>query len=391
MRVISDSSNSFINPCGPLNTGQAEDYSIIIKGSGITGSVTAVLPPFTDSSCVQDTLIFSAVPSPGAGGPITYQWYLNTTATGVTSDTFSTSTITDGSSVFVKMHYTNQCGNADSTVSNTIIVHRFDTLPPVCHVALTVGNNPNCPGTLLTYTATPIHGGNNPGFQWKVNGVNVPGQTSNTFSSTTLNSFDTVTCVLFSTSPCAVPATVLSNWVVVYHYVLTAGLTITQSPANPICSQRNITFIANPVNQGANATFQWYIQPYGGSYAPVFGATSFAFVTSFNTSQNLSQILCIMNAPDLCVINHLDTSNQLTVHVDTTYSPWIHDSISYGNNPGCLDSLIVFGGQYGNFGSFPNFTWLVNGVPSTTGLSVGNYTDSFTTLHMGDQVTLIIN
>ena len=390
MRVLSDAAASAVDPCGPYNVGQAEDYSIIIKGSGVTGSVTAVLPPFLDSSCVQDTLNFAAVPSPGAGGPITYSWSVNGTTNGITTDTFTTSTIADGASVSVKMYYTNQCGSADSTISNTIVVRRFDTLLPLCHIALTVGNNPSCPGYPMTFTATPIHGGNAPGYQWQLNGVNISGATADTFNSNSLAALDTLSCVMFSNSPCAVPATVTSNKVVIYHYVQTATITISQTPVNPICAGRNVTFIANAV-AGANPTFQWYKQPYQGAYSPIFGATGFAYVATFNTGDNLAQIMCVMNAPDQCVINHLDTSNQLTLSVDSTYTPYIFDSIALGSNPGCLDSIIVFGGSAGDIGSFPAYTWLINGTPSATGLSAGNFTDTLSTLQMGDVVTLMVN
>ena len=384
MRVVVDSSSSTPDPCLALNIGQAEDYTLIIKGSGITGSVTAVLPPFLDSSCISDTLNFTAVPSAGAGGPITYQWYVNGNQTGIITDTFTTSTIADGSTVDVKMFYTNQCGSVDSTLSNAIVVRRLDTILPVCNIALTVGNNPSCPGYPVTFTATPVHAGTSPGFQWQVNGVNISGATADTFTSATLNSFDMVSCVMTTTSPCAVPAVVTSNLIEIHHYVLTSSVTISVNP-NPACSGRNVTFTAAPFNAGANPTFQWYIKPYGSSgYAPVPGATSFIFVT--NTLQNNDQVQCTMFAPDLCVINHLDTSNQIIMTIDSTLTPSITDSIWMGQNPWCLDSLITFGGNAINYGGIPNLEWLVNGVPVAYG-----YTFATDSLHNGDIVTLQVN
>src|SRR5687767_15560345 len=60
----------------------------------------------------------------------------------------------------------------------------------------------SCPGTELTFTATPTNGGTTPTYQWKVNGVNIAGATSTTYKSTTLNREGTVSVVRNSNAPC---------------------------------------------------------------------------------------------------------------------------------------------------------------------------------------------
>ena len=385
MRVIADTGSSVPAACGNLNVGQTEDYVVTIKGAGVTGSVTVTLPPYMDSSCNNDTLTFTAVPSASAT-PIKDSWYVNGIANGDTLSTFTTNTIADGNSVEVKMFFNNQCGTLDSTLSNAIVVHRLDTILPVCNIALIIGSNPSCPTTPLTFHATGIHGGSNPAFQWYVNGVMVTGANTDTFLTSTLNAFDTVTCRMITTSPCAVPATVYSNQVVIYHYLLTDSVSLSVYPNQfHYCSGRNIIFTANPVNAGVNPTFQWYVKHYNASaYAPVAGATSQSWV--INSLQNLDEIMCIMNSSSACVVNHIDTSNQIIVHIDSTIVPSIYDSISSGQNPWCLDSTISFGGTETNFGANPNFTWLVNGNPVGSNFS---YTSN--TLQNGDVVTLRVN
>lgn len=64
-------------------------------------------------------------------------------------------------------------------------------------------------GTNVTYTATPTNGGTAPGYQWKVNGVNV-GTNSATYSYVP-NDGDVVTCVITSNSTCANGQTATSN------------------------------------------------------------------------------------------------------------------------------------------------------------------------------------
>ena len=94
MRVVTDRTAA-VTPPDPCNvvTGQAEDYSITIVGSGAGGGTVAItqlngLP----QSCNSDSLHFSATPN-NVVNP-TYKWFVNNVATAVTTSTF-------GSDVFV--------------------------------------------------------------------------------------------------------------------------------------------------------------------------------------------------------------------------------------------------------------------------------------------------
>jgi hypothetical protein len=73
------------------------------------------------------------------------------------------------------------------------------------------------------YTATPVDGGASPIYQWKINGNNV-GTNSSTFSTTSLQSGDVVSCDLTSSIPCAYPIIATSNSIQV---------TLDPAPGNP--------------------------------------------------------------------------------------------------------------------------------------------------------------
>ena len=67
-------------------------------------------------------------------------------------------------------------------------------------ISITASSNPFCPGSSVTFTATPSNGGTTPTYQWKVNGANV-GINSNTYSYNPVNN-DSVHCIMTSNLAC---------------------------------------------------------------------------------------------------------------------------------------------------------------------------------------------
>jgi len=67
-----------------------------------------------------------------------------------------------------------------------------------------------CAGSNVTFTATPANGINSPSYQWKVNGNNA-GTNSATFTTSSLNNGDVVTCVLTTGENCVSGSPATSN------------------------------------------------------------------------------------------------------------------------------------------------------------------------------------
>lgn len=74
----------------------------------------------------------------------------------------------------------------------------------VSSVSISASEVSVCEATPVTFTALPVNGGNNPFFQWKVNGINA-GLNQNIFTATTLKDGDWVSCVMTSSLSCTAP------------------------------------------------------------------------------------------------------------------------------------------------------------------------------------------
>ncbi len=341
----------------------------------VLDAVSIEMPYGTDTTCPGEQLTFIATQSNDTFTHVQYHWYTNLTYTGVIIDTFYTTALVDGDSVYCWLVYHNSLGVLDSSRSNTIIIHRSSSFAPAVVISLMVGSNPDCAGHKLTFKAFPVNGGPGPQYQWLVNGLPVAGEDSVTFTRF-FNHHDTVSVQMLSNSPCAAPfpLTDTSNYIVVSHDSLTAGINIMVTH-NPICLGVNDTFTATTSSTGYGAYLSWYVDS-------VLIPTALGPLYHTTGLHNGDIVYCILHAPDACVVNHTTVSNPITMTVITPLITTVSDLISAGSNPGCLDSPVTFTGYYTNFGVAPSYDWYVNGV------LVAHDTTKFTsTFQNGDVVT----
>ncbi len=115
-----------------------------------------------------------------------------------------------------------------------------------------------CAGTSVTFTASITNGGSSPSYQWKINGTNVVGANSPTYTNAALANGAIITCVLTSNATCASPTTATSNGITMtVNPNVTPSITIAASPTGTICSGTSVTFTATPTNGGTTPFYQW--------------------------------------------------------------------------------------------------------------------------------------
>ena len=114
----------------------------------------------------------------------------------------------------------------------------------IASVSITQSPVNPCPGGTVTFTASVVNGGPQPGFQWLVNGEVVSGNSTGSFTSTSLHTGDQVQARLIVAANCAIPLPVASNILSVsVGSATTATVTLTAS-ATHVCVGENITFTA---------------------------------------------------------------------------------------------------------------------------------------------------
>jgi hypothetical protein len=171
----------------------------------IVTTIPKVVPSVTISVIPGDTVCeyvaATIIPAPVNGGPSpTYTWIKN----GIPATTGPVYHYmpTNGDNILCSMHSNYECLIVDSAysannINMTVIPVQVPTLTVTAHPGDTIRTGSND-----TLVATVINGGTAPAYQWKINGVAVPGATNDTFIYSSFASNDTVTCVVTSGNFC---------------------------------------------------------------------------------------------------------------------------------------------------------------------------------------------
>ncbi|MNK31437.1 hypothetical protein D3C87_498730 [compost metagenome] len=122
------------------------------------------------------------------------------------SESLALTTLTVGQTYYVRVL------NAASLSTGSFSICLVGTPLNACTPTVVINSSETtiCQGESVVFTATPIHGGGSPFYQWKMNGTNV-GTNSPTYTTSTLSNAAMVSCVMVSNASCASPLSVTSN------------------------------------------------------------------------------------------------------------------------------------------------------------------------------------
>ena len=167
----------------------------------------------TQSFCQNATSIPIDILSSGSG--LNYQWFVNSTPaySGATLLTGETNSILNPSTTTVGTFYyfcvaTGLCGSDTSSVSGLQQIQ--GNLPGTASINSNL--NTVCAGDTVFFNSTLTNFGSNPTLQWQLNGINISGANSNTFSIASLANNDSVSLtVISSTTVCPANTVYYSN------------------------------------------------------------------------------------------------------------------------------------------------------------------------------------
>lgn len=342
--------------CSQNNPATSSPINMTVSQSLAAG---ITVTPSKNPTCLGETVTFTAAPVNPGPAPV-YQWRVNGIHVGTNSLNYSYPP-SNGDFITCQLTSSFSCATGNPAMSDPVHMTVSPNVP--VSVSISASSNPVCQGTNVTYQATPVNGGTSPAFQWKVNGINMGGNTDN-YSFIPVNG-DIVTCIMTSNILCPVNNPFTSN-AIAMNVLQPAPATIQINPAiNPACQGLPVTFTAITTNSGSAPLYQWFVNgnPVGGSQ-----------ITYTYTPVNGDLVSCRLTTSASCVTSNTVVSNTVTMTVGTDLP--VELSIGASANPVCLGQAVTFTALPVNGGMSPTYQWLVNGFTVGTNNPVYTYTPS---------------
>jgi len=313
---------------------------------------SVIIGATTTAICSGTSVTFTATPVNGGSNP-SYQWTKNGIYIyGATKSTYTTASLNDKDSVSCVVTSNMSCVTTTTATSKSIKMSVIKgTVTP--SVAISATATSICSGTAVTFTAVPTYGGSSPSYQWKRNGAEISGATNSTYTTTTLNDKDSISCNLTSNLSCVTSATAVSNAIKMSVGTFTPSVIINAS-ATTICSGTSVTFTATQVNGGTKPSYQWRKNG-----TAISGATSSTYTTT--TLNDKDSVSCVLTSTLPCVTSSTVSSNGIRISVVTgPVTPAV--SISATATAICSGVAVTFSATSTNGGSNPIYQWKKNGV-----------------------------
>jgi hypothetical protein len=294
-----------------------------------------------------------------------YQWKKNGIVVGTNSNIYVGTNLQDNDVITVTVTINNPCVITQVVTSNAITMHVSGNLTP--SVTVTSGANPSCAGQEVVFLATPVNGGSNPTYQWKVNGNNVNGSAGFLFISTLADN-DVVSVEMTSNLYCASTPKAVSNGLIQRINPQTPA-TVSISAGSLSCPGTSVTITATPVNGGSAPVYQWTVNGVNA------GTNSNTFTSATLHNGDLVKVTMTSNSP--CASSTTAVSNQLNIQFTGGITPAVTIAASTTNI--CAGSAVTFTATATNGGNNPSYQWQVNGT------NVGTNSSTFTSNALQNQ------
>ena len=322
--------------------------------------------------CLGDTVTFKANPINGGLSP-TYEWLVDgINVQNGPSDSLVTNALVNGSLVQVILHSSSSCAATLTDTASFLVNLNTGVSPGVTITPDTA----LCPGSPLTLNAISINGGASPAYQWFANGIPVAGATSSSYSFF-ISPPDTIISVQLNSSLGCLTSVVANDFTTINILQnLVTAVVINANPPGIVCAGDSIHYSTLAQNGGINPSYQWFVNGILTSNTD----SVFSIMPSNNDSIGVQLTSSIS-----CVLNSTGSDYKIAI-VSPSLSPSVSLSVSPGTNV-CQGDTLIFTASAKNAGSFPLYSWSVNG----NSVNVNDSIFSTSTLNNNDNVRIILN
>ncbi len=337
-----------------VNTTAADvaNYTVVVTGTcgSITSSIAALTvnaatsistQPSNQSSCVGGSVTFNAL---GAGAGISYQWQKNgVPIAGATLANFTISSIVAGDAATYTVVVTGACGTVTSSGALLTITAgtTINTQP---------ANTSACLGGSASFSVS-ASGSGTLTYQWKKNGVDMPGVIAAGFTLNLVTAGDVANYSVAITSSCGSVTSVSAS------LSLNATTVITVNPAaQSVCTGGNATFNVTATGTGGLA-YQWKK-----NNVDISGATAAAFTINGVAATDAADYSVTVTATCGTV-----TSSSATLTVNAATSITTQPT----NQSSCIGGSVTFNAL--GAGIAVTYQWQKNGV-SISGATSASFT-----------------
>ena len=217
--------------------------------------------------------------------------------------------------------------NTANTTAPLVIIYSGTTNVGASRVAISTPTTSICSGNNVTFTATPTAGGSTPSYQWKINGTNT-GTNSPTFTSSTLNTNDSVTVVMTTNNSCVQTAT--SNAIV---------LTVNPSPVSP-----TVGTVSMPSCEAIFGSLNLSNLPATGTWTLTQSGTSSSTAAGTGTTTTVSGL--VNGTYTYTVTGTNGCVSPPTSSVEITGNSTTYNGTIWSNGEPDLTKIAVFDGDY---------------------------------------------
>jgi len=239
-------------PCTLSTAVPSKKIYLAVTDIAVPGVSITVSP--NDTVCAQLPTSFLAKPTNGGATPA-YYWTKNSHPVGTNSAIYNDTNLVNKDTIRCVLTSSTTCVYP-TTAADKIIMTVNPKLNPAIHITASANNL--CRGATVKFTAATTGSGPLHTFQWKKNGVNIPGAVDSSYTSSTIASGDTIACVLDVNRMCSPIADIVitSNSIKMVVNTGAPQPSAITGPASVTAKQKNVQYQVAYIN---HVTYNWVV------------------------------------------------------------------------------------------------------------------------------------